>query len=166
MRSPSGLRIIFLVIEVEMKTLARVEDVAEIRTRIGELLPTDTARWGLMSVGEMVCHVREAYSLAMGEWIASPIKVRLGGPVLKWMALRVPTQWPKGVPTVPELKPGNAVAPMEYEHDVAGLVAALERFVLLRENRNAHAFFGQMEPWDWMRWGYLHADHHLRQFGR
>jgi hypothetical protein len=119
-----------------------------------------------MSVGEMVCHVREAYSLAMGEWIASPIKLRLGGPVLKWMALRVPTQWPKGVPTVPELKPGNVVAPMEYRHDVAGLVAALERFVLLRENRNAHAFFGRMEPWDWMRWGYLHADHHLRQFGR
>ena len=19
--------------------------------------------------------------------------------------------------------------------------------------------------WEWMRWGYLHADHHLRQFG-
>ena len=75
-------------------------------------------------------------------------------------------QWPKGVPTVPELKPGAAVAPIEYEHDVAGLLAALERFVLLRENRNAHAFFGRMEPADWMRWGYLHADHHLRQFGR
>ena len=75
-------------------------------------------------------------------------------------------QWPKGVRTVPELKRGAAVVPIEYEHDVAGLLAALERFVLLRENCNAHAFFGRMEPADWMRWGYLHADHHLRQFGR
>jgi hypothetical protein len=26
--------------------------------------------------------------------------------------------------------------------------------------------FGPMSERDWMRWGYLHADHHLRQFGR
>ena len=30
----------------------------------------------------------------------------------------------------------------------------------------AHPMFGPMTPEDWMRWGYLHADHHLRQFGR
>jgi prephenate dehydrogenase len=30
----------------------------------------------------------------------------------------------------------------------------------------SHPMFGPMSPEDWMRWGYLHADHHLRQFGR
>ena len=30
----------------------------------------------------------------------------------------------------------------------------------------SHPMFGPMTPEDWMRWGYLHADHHLRQFGR
>ena len=29
-----------------------------------------------------------------------------------------------------------------------------------------HPIFGAMSVKDWMRWGYLHADHHLRQFGR
>ena len=29
-----------------------------------------------------------------------------------------------------------------------------------------HAIFGAMTASDWMRWGFLHADHHLRQFGR
>jgi Protein of unknown function (DUF1569) len=29
-----------------------------------------------------------------------------------------------------------------------------------------HPIFGPMTAKDWMRWGYLHADHHLRQFGR
>jgi hypothetical protein len=29
-----------------------------------------------------------------------------------------------------------------------------------------HSIFGSMTNQDWMRWGYLHADHHLRQFGR
>jgi hypothetical protein len=28
-----------------------------------------------------------------------------------------------------------------------------------------HAIFGSMSEADWMRWGYLHMDHHLRQFG-
>jgi hypothetical protein len=30
----------------------------------------------------------------------------------------------------------------------------------------SHPMFGGMTAKDWMRWGYLHADHHLRQFGR
>jgi hypothetical protein len=25
--------------------------------------------------------------------------------------------------------------------------------------------FGELTPYQWLRWGYLHADHHLRQFG-
>ena len=28
-----------------------------------------------------------------------------------------------------------------------------------------HPFFGAMSPNQWLRWGYLHTDHHLRQFG-
>jgi hypothetical protein len=26
--------------------------------------------------------------------------------------------------------------------------------------------FGAMTRGDWLRWGWLHMDHHLRQFGR
>ena len=29
----------------------------------------------------------------------------------------------------------------------------------------AHPFFGAMSSSAWLRWGYLHMDHHLRQFG-
>jgi hypothetical protein len=28
-----------------------------------------------------------------------------------------------------------------------------------------HPMFGDLTSWQWMRWGYLHTDHHLRQFG-
>jgi hypothetical protein len=28
----------------------------------------------------------------------------------------------------------------------------------------AHPIFGAMTRRAWMRWGYLHVDHHLRQF--
>jgi hypothetical protein len=29
----------------------------------------------------------------------------------------------------------------------------------------AHPIFGPMSDAAWLRWGYLHMDHHLRQFG-
>jgi len=47
-----------------------------------------------------------------------------------------------------------------------GLDGALGVFLACKQNHNPHPIFGAMKPWDWMRWGYLHADHHLRQFGR
>jgi hypothetical protein len=28
-----------------------------------------------------------------------------------------------------------------------------------------HPIFGRMSAAAWLRWGYLHTDHHLRQFG-
>jgi hypothetical protein len=28
-----------------------------------------------------------------------------------------------------------------------------------------HPIFGAMSERAWLRWGYLHMDHHLRQFG-
>jgi hypothetical protein len=28
-----------------------------------------------------------------------------------------------------------------------------------------HPIFGELTEREWMRWGYLHTDHHFRQFG-
>jgi hypothetical protein len=32
-------------------------------------------------------------------------------------------------------------------------------------NWPVHPIFGRMSHREWLRWAYLHADHHLRQFG-
>jgi hypothetical protein len=53
-----------------------------------------------------------------------------------------------------------------FEMDRADVVAELERFCRPEQPRVDHALFGPMSFDDWMRWGYLHTDHHLRQFGR
>ena len=149
-----------------MKTLANEDDVREIRRRMQTLKADDRAVWGLMSVAEMICHVREAFALGIGEWTATPVKGPLPGPVIKWLALWAPMRWPQNVPTVPELKKGNAPPPKEFAEDLASALAAMEKFVSAKDNRTVHAIFGSMKPADWMRWGYLHTDHHLRQFGR
>jgi hypothetical protein len=50
-------------------------------------------------------------------------------------------------------------------------VADVERLLELMATRGpdfdwpAHPIFGRMSRAAWLRWGYLHADHHLRQFG-
>jgi hypothetical protein len=49
-------------------------------------------------------------------------------------------------------------------------VTQLEMLVELITTRKGcfgptHPIFGSMSNTDWMRWAYLHMDHHLRQFG-
>ena len=138
----------------------------EIRNRLAQLRADDPACWGKMSAGEMVCHLREGFRMAVGEKVAAPVKLPLPPKVVKWIALSMPVQWPKDLPTVKELKENMRCRPQEFTQDYAGLCEALERFVRTTGNRTPHPMFGAMKPRDWMRWGYLHTDHHLRQFGR
>jgi hypothetical protein len=53
-----------------------------------------------------------------------------------------------------------------FETDRADVLTELERCCLPEQVRVDHSLFGPMSFADWMRWGYLHADYHLRQFGR
>ena len=44
---------------------------------------------------------------------------------------------------------------------------AIERFAVQPDTFQSgrHPTFGELTRWEWIRWGYLHADHHFRQFG-
>ena len=57
--------------------------------------------------------------------------------------------------------------PAEFGNDMRELHLLLDRYT--RKPRNfdwpPHPFFGQLSDEDWLRLGYLHMDHHLRQFG-
>jgi hypothetical protein len=150
----------------EMKRLGDALNTDEIRRRLAALSPGDRALWGTMSAGAMVCHLREAFRLALGEWSAAPVKMPLPGAAVKLVALYGPARWPKNLQTVPELKVSEGSRPGEFAQDHAELCGALERFVGTVDLRSPHPIFGAMTAADWMRWGYLHTDHHLRQFGR
>ncbi len=150
-----------------METLASAKDAAEIRARMESVTEADERLWGVMRVGEMVCHVRESYLVGLGERGAESVTMALPAPVMKWLALWTPMRWPHGVPTLPELRVGSAgLVTGAFADEKAGMMREMERFAAVRENVTHHPIFGSMRPRDWMRWGYLHADHHLRQFGR
>jgi len=84
------------------------------------------------------------------------------------VALNVPMKWPKGVPTRPEMEQGlGGSRPTEFDADRRVAQELLARFAgASPAEMPPHPIFGQMTGAEWLRWGYLHADHHLRQFGR
>jgi hypothetical protein len=152
-----------------MKTLLRAEDATEIRERLGRVTPEDVRRWGSMTVDEMMCHMRDAYDGAMGQRMVSPVTKRppIPLPLYKWLAFRVPMRWPKGIETIPEIDPHlRGSRPVDFAADTALLLSKFSEFVTFTGPFPAHPIFGPMTLAEWKRWGYLHADHHLRQFGR
>ena len=153
---------------VHVKTLDNRAVRQEILDRIAQLSGADQGKWGRMSVHQMVCHLRDGYGAALGEKAVTPATSVLQRTVVKWAALWAPLQWMKGYPTRPEMEQGKGgSAPADFESDRKALRGALERFCEeLPQPCLPHPVFGAMNAREWGRWGYLHADHHLRQFGR
>jgi len=124
--------------------------------------------WGRMTAHQMVCHLNDSFLVAMGAKAASMATNLLQRTVVKFLALYAPAKWPAGVKTRPEVEQGvGGTAPGDFESDRWNLIATVER--LAAANRDfewaQHPIFGELSESEWMRWGYLHADHHLRQFG-
>ena len=152
-----------------MKSFRQPEYVSEIRQRIQALSAESPRQWGRMTVNQMVCHLADAYQTHTGdrEFVeVSPLWKRMG---LKWVALYGPMPWPKArVQTVPDVDPlRGGTPPSEFARDVERLEQSLGAFITgARDGRcRHHPFFGDLTPNQWLRLGYLHADHHLRQFG-
>jgi hypothetical protein len=151
-----------------VKTLANPSDQEEILRRLTLLRPDSQRRWGRMSVHQMLCHLSDSYLTVMGEKKVSPASGLVQRTVMKWFALWVPLPWPHGISTRPEIEQGRGgTPPAEFEADRRAVIDLTNRFS--RPTRDftwsEHAIFGLMQDREWMRWGYLHADHHLRQFG-
>ena len=151
-----------------MKTLSSAGDLAGIRNRIALVSPTDARLWGAMSAHQMICHLRDAFACPLGERVAPPVKgPPIPIPVYRWLALYFPRQWPQGVPTPPVMDQQiGGTPPEDFAADRASLLSRMEQFACATGPWSLHPLFGAMTTAEWMRWGWLHTDHHLRQFGR
>ena len=151
-----------------MKTLARPRDKAELLQRVRTLRPDSVRRWGRMSVHQMVCHLCDGFRMGMGDKPVRRVAGAIRGTSIKWVALYLPMRWPSGFPTTAELDQERlGTSPTEFAADVAQLEALLD--LVTTQPRSfewhIHPLFGRMSEGAWLRWGYLHVDHHLRQFG-
>jgi hypothetical protein len=120
-----------------------------------------------MTPHQMLCHCSDSFRFALGERPVSAATNFLNRTLVKWIALYAPVPWPKGVSTRPEVDPNvGGTPPAEFERDRSELLHLVRRFVSERPlERPLHPIFAGMTEFEWMRWGYLHMDHHLRQFG-
>ena len=130
--------------------------------------PDRLPRWGRMSAHQMICHLSDAIRMMTGEKSVRVTTDPLRRTVVKWIALYVPLPWPRGIPTSPEidqLKGGTK--PVAFTSDLAQLEALVTAVPTSgrRLDGHAHPIFGSMSEAAWLRWAYLHLNHHLRQFG-
>jgi hypothetical protein len=151
-----------------MKSLDNPHDKQRLMARLAALHSGSPRQWGRMSAHQMICHLNDSFSSMMGDKAISSSSRLAQRTVIKWIALYTPLPWPKGVPTRPEVDQLiGGTPPVDFQRDMAQLFALVERFT--RPERDfkwqPHPIFGEMSEGQWMRWGYLHMDHHLRQFG-
>ncbi len=153
-----------------MKTLSDPRSRHEILARLANVRPDTPRLWGKMNAAQMICHCSDAFLGVMGEKSIEPIRGFSIWPMMKGFVLYAPMKWPQGVPTLPEIDQlaGGGTPPSEFETDMRALLAAFEKFTAQprRFAFRPHPMFKVMSEKDWMRWGYLHTDHHLRQFGQ
>jgi hypothetical protein len=151
-----------------MRTLARERDKAEVVRRLRALRQDSVRRWGRMSAHQMVCHLSDGYRLMIGERTTQLAATPLPRLMMRWIALYAPIGWPAGILTTPELdQDAGGTRPADFDADVAELEKLLREVTPDRRDRfgHLHPIFGRMSESAWLRWAYLHADHHLRQFG-
>lgn len=118
-----------------------------------------------MTVNEALCHLDDSYLVCMGEKPVKDVSNPFSRTIMKFFALSVPLTWPKGIQTGPEVEQGKGgTPPVEFNSDRQRLLASIDRFIHADLSRCGHPMFGAMTRDQWMRWGYLHVDHHLRQF--
>ena len=151
-----------------MKTLARPRDKAEILRRLGDVRAEKAARWGRMSAHQMVCHLSDAFRAITGQKAVSHATSPFQRTIVKWIALYLPLPWPPGIRTRPEIDQElGGTRPVDFAADVAQLEALVELITAQARSFDWHLHprFGRMSDGEWLRWGYLHMNHHLRQFG-
>jgi len=152
-----------------VKTLRNETDRKEILLRLGEVIPESQRRWGKMTPHQMICHLNDSFKSVIGEREVNGDKSNLlTRTLVRWIALYAPLKWPHGVRTMAENdQERGGTPPEDFKRDLDALVSMIERVTHPQRTFEwqRHPLFAEMSERDWMRWGYLHVDHHLRQFG-
>lgn len=151
-----------------LKTLARERDVEEILRRLQRIRPDSDRRWGRMTAPQMICHLCDSSRMAIGRRPALPTGGRLHRTALKYLALYAPLRWRGGIETSRELdQECDGTRPADFADDVRNLRALVGEMTAPTADLDGrvHPIFGPLSRAEWLRWGYLHMDHHLRQFG-
>jgi hypothetical protein len=118
-----------------------------------------------MNVHQMLVHIGDAAAAALGQraFSATPRSGPRG--LVRFIALYVLPRTPRGIKSgaEPAAKVVDAAA---FDSDRDRAIALVRQLAAPEQSLvAAHPAFGSMDRGDWMRYAYVHTDHHLRQFG-
>lgn len=132
--------------------------------RVQALQPNATQKWGSMTMNEMMFHCAKINNEILKSKPTQD-KPTLKQRFIKIIALRILTQFPKGVKTGSKyLKTKDDKLSFSAEKD--NLIRTIHQFADCKQPiYGKHPFFGALHTTEWRRFAYMHLDHHLRQFG-
>lgn len=135
---------------------------AALEARVRALRPDSKARWGKMSVDQMVWHVNQAMATALGLAEAPRDRSPLPRPVMKFVVLKLP--WIKNAPTNASFV---AKARHDFEVERTRCLQLIQTLVTrpLESASTQHPMFGHMSGREVSQLQAKHLDHHLSQFG-
>lgn len=149
-----------------------IVDPAELEALIARLMrlgPESERVWGTLTPSEMLCHLGDATDSVLGHRRTPDYKVNpRRRPVLKWLLLRTPLPWPRGVRTRAGIDPRkDGTRPSDFEKDRARVISGLRELATRAADlAPSHGIMGQMTVEEWRIWAWRHTDYHLRQFDR
>lgn len=135
---------------------------ASLEARLNSLRPDSKARWGRMTVSQMLWHVNQAMAGHLGQATLEQGKVPIPKPIMKFLVLNLP--WSKNAPT-------NKALVAREEHNFHEQLARCRKLIAetaatpLSSPDLQHPTFGRMTARDCSRLTAKHLDHHLKQFG-
>jgi hypothetical protein len=145
-----------------MPNLLDEPDRNNIKVRITRLHHDTPRQWGTMTAALTTCHLTDQLRVAMDEIPARRRGNILTRTLIKWYVLNFVTEISKGkIKTVSEMQSTDVG---DWENDIHLLCNAIDRFPRCQQFA-PHPVFGPMSPTEWGKLGYIHLDHHLRQFG-
>lgn len=150
-----------------MRTVGKPAVLDELTRRVRSVQLDSPRQWGKMNVQQMLSHLARSMEWVLisgGDeqpaWDGRPSRL------IKFIAFRVPLPWPRGIPN-PNDPASVDVSAEELESLRLRVIEALEGMSRWEASDVApsHPAFGPLTTWEWRRWAFKHADHHLKQFG-
>ncbi len=150
-----------------MANTLTTEGRKQIQDRLEKLTPDTAARWGTMTVNQMLAHMNDAHKIALGMKPAADKSNFYTSKIMFPVAVYLMPSWPKGEKTAPELdQKQEGTKAKDFYTELEFLYKMMDIFGEREESKlHPHPMFGKLSKKQWSDLLYKHFDHHLRQFG-
>lgn len=147
------------------KTIYDPKTIQEIIQRIGKLKLTDSPKWGQMNAVEMLSHCNLAHNSIL-KVQPSEDRPTLRHRLNKFIFFRLKNEFPKHAKGPRRFDMKGKVDLAAFEEELSKYKHIIGKYGKLEQQLHGnHPRLGPLNHAEWGRFVWMHADHHLRQFG-